>query len=51
MYVDVFGEGGDAVVGDYLVYCLVLTVLNIRIFVCVFNYYAAGSLVYVVVAS
>ena len=30
-YVDVFGEGGGAVVGDFLVYCHGLTVLNIRI--------------------
>ena len=31
-YVDVFGGGGGAVVGDFLVYCHGLTVLNIPYF-------------------
>ena len=31
MYVDVFGEGGGVVMGDFLVYCHGLTVLNICI--------------------
>ena len=35
-YVEVFGEGGGAVVGDFLIYCHGLTVLNILY---VFNLY------------
>ena len=38
-YVEVFGEGGGAVVGDFLIYCHGLTVLNILyVLIFIFKY-------------